>query len=38
MLTQLGEWAKLGFFARTGHGTYALSAPSPSSSATAPGP
>ena len=27
MLTQLGEWAKLGFFTRTGFGTYALNTP-----------
>jgi len=27
MLTQLGEWARPGFFTRTGFGTYALSTP-----------
>jgi hypothetical protein len=32
MLTQLGEWAKLGFFTRTGFGTYALNTPSPATS------
>jgi hypothetical protein len=38
MHTQLGEWAKLGFFTRTGHGTYALNTPSPASSTIAPDP
>ena len=28
MLTQLGEWARLGFFTRTGFGTYRLNTPS----------
>ena len=27
MLTQLGEWARLGFFTRTGFGTYKLNTP-----------
>ena len=27
MLTQLGEWARLGFFTRTGFGTYELNTP-----------
>jgi hypothetical protein len=27
MLTQLGEWARLGFFTRTGSGTYKLNTP-----------
>jgi hypothetical protein len=27
MLTQLGEWARLGFFTRTGFGTYQLNTP-----------
>jgi hypothetical protein len=27
MLTQLGEWARLGFFIRTGFGTYRLNTP-----------
>jgi hypothetical protein len=26
--TQLGEWARLGFFTRTGFGTYRLNTPS----------
>jgi hypothetical protein len=39
MLTQLGEWAKLGFFTRTGFGTYTLNTPaSPASSTAAPDP
>jgi hypothetical protein len=38
MHTQLGEWAKLGFFTRTGYGTYALNTPGPASSTTAPDP
>jgi len=38
MLTQLGEWTKLGFITRTGRGTYALNTPSPASSTNAPGP
>jgi hypothetical protein len=38
MHTQLGEWAKLGFFTRTGYGTYALNRPGPASSTTAPDP
>jgi hypothetical protein len=38
MHTQLGEWAKLGFFTRTGYGTYALNTPDQPSSTTAPGP
>ena len=38
MHTQLGEWAKIGFFTRTGYGTYALNTPSPASSTTASGP
>ena len=28
MLTQLAEWARLGFLTRTGQGTYSLNAPS----------
>ena len=28
MLTQLAEWTRLGFFTRTGTGTYALNTPS----------
>jgi hypothetical protein len=27
MLTQLGEWTRLGFFTRTGSGTYRLNTP-----------
>jgi hypothetical protein len=27
MLTQLGEWTRLGFFTRTGFGTYRLNTP-----------
>jgi hypothetical protein len=38
MHTQLGEWAKLGFFTRTGYGTYTLNTPSPPSSTNTPGP
>ena len=38
MHTQLGEWAKPGFFIRTGHGTYALNTPNQTSSTTALGP
>jgi hypothetical protein len=39
MLTQLGEWAKLGFFTRTSSGTYALNTPPPqASSITGPDP
>jgi hypothetical protein len=38
MHTQLGEWTKLGFFTRTGHGTYALNTPAPASSTTATDP
>ena len=39
MLTRLGEWAKLGFFTRTGFGTYALNTPpGPAPSTTAPDP
>jgi hypothetical protein len=38
MLTQLGEWAKLGFFTRTGFGTYALNTPNPASSTNEPDP
>jgi hypothetical protein len=35
MLTQLGEWAALGFFNRTGYGTYRLNTPpAPPSSTT----
>jgi hypothetical protein len=29
LLTQLSEWARLGFIERTGHGTYALDTPPP---------
>jgi hypothetical protein len=39
LLTQLGEWTRLGFFTRTGTGTYALNTPSsPTSLTTAPDP
>jgi len=38
MHTQLGEWAKIGFFTRTGYGTYALNSPGQPSSTTAAGP
>jgi hypothetical protein len=39
MHTQLGEWAKLGFFTRTGFAIYRLNTPpSPASSTTDPGP
>ncbi len=39
MLTQLGEWTRLGFFTRTDYGTYALNTPSrPASSTTEPDP
>jgi len=34
MLTQLAEWARLGFFTRTGSGTYRLNTPPPSTSST----
>jgi Insertion element 4 transposase N-terminal/Transposase DDE domain len=37
MLTQLAEWARLGFLARTGQGTYALKTPTAYTSLT-PGP
>ena len=36
MHTQLGEWAKLGFFTRTGYGTYSLNTPASPASSTAP--
>jgi hypothetical protein len=35
LLTQLGEWSQLGFFTRTGFGTYRLNAPAASMSSTA---
>jgi hypothetical protein len=35
MLTQLGEWSRLGFFTRTGLGTYRLNTPPASTSSTA---
>jgi hypothetical protein len=35
MLTQLGEWSRLGFFTRTGFGTYRLNTPPDSTSSTA---
>ena len=39
MLTQLSEWARLGFFTRTGFGTYRLNTPpAATSSTTAPDP
>jgi hypothetical protein len=39
MHTQLGEWARWGFFTRTGFGTYRLNTPaSPASSTTEPDP
>jgi hypothetical protein len=39
MLTQLGEWTQLGFFTRTGSGTYRLNTPSAGTSSTsAPDP
>ena len=34
MLTQLREWALLGFFTRTGYGTYRLNTPTPTASST----
>ena len=34
MLTQLREWALLGFFTRTGYGTYRLNTPLPAASST----
>ncbi len=34
MLTQLGEWSRLGFFTRTGFGTYRLSTPPDSTCST----
>jgi hypothetical protein len=34
MLTQLREWALLGFFAHTGYGTYRLNTPPPAASST----
>jgi len=36
MLTQLGEWARLGFFTRTGFGTYKLNTSSESTLLTIP--
>ena len=36
MLTQLGEWARLGFFTRTGFGTYKLNTPPKSTPSTIP--
>jgi hypothetical protein len=39
MLTQLGEWSRLGFFTRTGFGTYRLNTPpAAASSTTGPDP
>jgi hypothetical protein len=39
MLTQLGEWSQLGFFTRTGFGTYRLTTPAADTSSTpAPDP
>jgi len=39
MLTQLGEWSRLGFFIRTGFGAYRLNTPpAPTSSTTDPDP
>jgi hypothetical protein len=38
MLTQLGEWSRLGFFTHTGFGTYRLNTPPSTSSTTAPDP
>jgi hypothetical protein len=39
MLTQLAEWARLGFLTRTGQGTYALNTPTAETSSTsAPAP
>jgi hypothetical protein len=39
MLTQLREWALLGFFTRTGYGTYRLNTPpAGTSSTTGPDP
>ena len=39
MLTQLGEWSQLGFFTRTGFGTYRLNTPTADTSSTpAPDP
>jgi DNA-binding IclR family transcriptional regulator len=34
MLTQLAEWARLGFLTRTGQGTYALNTPAADTSST----
>ena len=34
MLTQLAEWARLGFLTRTGQGTYALNTPAAKASST----
>jgi hypothetical protein len=36
MLTQLGEWARLGFFTRTGFGTYRLNTPTSDTPSTNP--
>ena len=36
MLTQLGEWARLGFFTRTGFGTYKLNTPPADTPSTIP--
>jgi hypothetical protein len=39
MLTQLGEWSRIGFFTRTGFGTYRLNTPpAPTSSTSATDP
>jgi hypothetical protein len=39
MLTQLGEWSRLGFFTRTGFGTYRLNTlPATTSSTPEPDP
>lgn len=39
MLTQLGEWSRIGFFTRTGFGIYRLNAPpADTSSTSAPDP
>ena len=38
MLTQLSEWTRLGFFTRTGSGTYHLNTPTETPSTTAPDP
>jgi hypothetical protein len=36
MLTQLGEWTRLGFFTRSGFGTYKLNTPTSDTPSTNP--